>query len=125
MRGLLPATLAFWFGGVAAHPLQAQVLDCQPALPFYCANIHVGCSGKSRLATAQITLLFHSNGVEVSMGSADWLARASRHNGYIVLRPLEGGRDWIRLQRNGQFSQRIYRFGGALMTRGKCKKRER
>ena len=100
-------------------------LDCAPALPKFCANIHVGCAGRSRIETWPFRLVFNDTSVlhregfdpvhlDVTFGEQDAVFR------------LPGSRDWIRiLLSDGKdrmiFSQRICRNGQALMTRGTCR----
>ncbi len=104
-----------------AHEIMPRAMSCAPSLPQFCANIHVGCAGRSKLATSafRITIRRNQSRVEFAAGTG-WPAVATQSGGDLILRP-EGGRDWIRIQPDGTFSQRIYRKGRALMTHGKCR----
>ena len=97
-------------------------LNCTPALSKYCANIHVGCAGRSNLDTQPFTLLMAEIAAYVLPGEQPVLAGLTRDDTSAVIRP-EGTNDWVRIEHQNDtitYSQRIYRNGRALMTRGTC-----
>ncbi|MEM7745120.1 MAG: hypothetical protein AAF409_15550 [Pseudomonadota bacterium] len=100
-------------------------MDCRPALPFYCANIHIGCAGRSKLATEPFSLSFNVYAALHREGHAPVPLSVTHSDGVSVFRAFAGP-DWVRVvRREGydvfDFSQRIYRAGSALMTRGTCR----
>ena len=111
-----------------AMPAQADVavwLECRPALPFYCANIHVGCAGRSRVPTAPFTLAFADGATIHRDREVPQAASVTHSTSGTVVRP-DGSLDWIRVQvtkdkESFAFSQRIYQKGRALMTHGTCR----
>ncbi len=107
--------------GVAlAHEIAPKVLRCEPALPNFCANIHVGCAGRSKLPTVPFIAAFHPKGVHIAFDDGTgWAVDVSGNGRYTLLRH-RGSKDWVRIEKDGRFSQRIYREGGAQMTRGAC-----
>lgn len=109
-------------------PARADVavwLECRPALPFYCANIHVGCAGRSNLPTEPFTLAYASAGMIHRDGKPPRVVSVRSSATGTVFRPVDT-RDWIRVETAGKpddfaYSQRIYRNGKALMARGICR----
>jgi len=94
-----------------------------PALPKFCANIHVGCSGRSRVATSPFKVVVRRGRSHVTFpDGTGWPVNATQSGGDLILRP-ENSRNWIRIAADGRFSQRIYRNGAALMSRGICRHR--
>ena len=54
-------------------------------------------------------------------GEPAWPAHIQHSKDEMVLRPADRqSPDWIRLHKDGQFSQRTYVDGTALMSRGTC-----
>ena len=112
---------------LSAMPARADVaiwLECRPALPFFCANIHVGCAGRSKLPTEAFTLAYADAGMIHRDGKPPRMMSVQLSETSTVLR-LVGSRDWIRVETVGKqdgfaYSQRIYRNGKALMARGIC-----
>jgi len=99
-----------------------SVLQCEPALPFFCANIHIGCAGRSKVPTQAFTLEIGAPVSRAVFANDDVLESRvavsfDKDDPAVVIRD---GRDWIRLQSDGTFSHRMYRNGQALMTRGSC-----
>ena len=121
MRRLLCTSLAMVFGASApAQQAELEPLACTPALPFYCENIHVGCAGRSELATLPFRVTPTETGAEVTADGQEAVpARVARDRSGFVLR-LDSSRDWIRIEGDGRYSTRIYRDDVALMTRGAC-----
>ena len=96
------------------------LLACVPALPYFCANIHVGCAGRSRIVPRAFRVERSAGGVRILFadGSQSALSAADSAAGTILTQPGVPG--YIRLAPDGSYSQRIYRGGGALMMRGTC-----
>lgn len=101
---------------VIGGPTKAADLRCTPALPVFCANVHVGCAGRTALPTLSFTVT--DGGVAFEDGSR-WAGAASVTDSGTVYR-RENSRDWIRLDRAGAFSQRVYRKAGPVMAYGTC-----
>ena len=96
--------------------LAAVVLNCIPALPFYCANIHVGCAGRTTIATQRFTVERDI----ITFGDATiWKIRRQTDRDADILWH-KGHRDWIRVEADGRFSLRRYDSGSPMMTRGHC-----
>ena len=98
-----------------------EKLECRPALPFYCQNIHVGCAGRSKIRTPILKINLTASQAAVSSDdgqTVDMVARTAR--GDTVLFDESSG-NWIRLLANGTYAQRIHTRRGALMTRGTCR----
>lgn len=113
----------------AALRAQAVAVHCRPALPFFCANIHVACSGRTELKTFAFALKAQSGrgwiesaGAEAAGlqalyadGRVDWDPGAA----YVILRP-RGARGYIKLLANGSYSFRHYAQDTGLMSHGHC-----
>lgn len=126
----VPAGLAHAGDDPLAAALRARALavHCQPALPFFCANIHVSCSGRTELRTFAFELKAQSDrgGIESAAGSAgiqalyedgrvDWDPEAA----YVILR-ARGTRGYIKLLADGRYSFRHYAQDTGLMSHGHC-----
>jgi len=99
----------------------ATELVCVPLFPVFCANVHVSCAGRSAVETHPFTVRISRAGtvIEVEGQDAYPVSTAMSRSG-VVLRP-ELTRDWVRIDPEMNFSQRIYRGGTALMSIGTCK----
>ena len=107
---------------VSIMPAAAETLRCKPLYPVFCHNIHVGCSGRSTLATHGFSVSVSKKAVQVAFDNGDkWAAQAPKLDGERVI-SLAGSRDWIRIDRRGRFSHRIYRKNRALMALGQCER---
>ncbi len=95
---------------------QAAELRCTPSLPVFCANVHVGCSGRTNLPTHGFAIT--QAGVEFDDGGA-WLVEISVSDSGAVYRRKDA-RDWIRIAPDGAYSQRAYRERGPVMAYGLC-----
>jgi hypothetical protein len=111
-----------------AHAVEVQ---CQPALPFFCRNIHVACSGRTEVRA--FPFRFHAN------ASRGWIESKSDTSGiqklyedgrvtwgkddaYVILRP-HGREGYIRLLANGKYSFRHYSQDVGIMSHGQCHQR--
>ncbi len=115
MRG---ACLSVLFAIICLAGARATAADlrCTPTLPVFCANVHVGCAGRTKLPTLDFTAMV--DGVVFEDGSR-WSGAASvSYSGAVYRRA--GSRDWIRIDTGGAFSQRVYRDGGPMMAYGVC-----
>lgn len=104
------------FGGAAEA---GERLRCTPWLPVFCENLHVSCSGRTKVKTEAFSVSWSGNFARLSFdGGAVWEGRAEGEE--PVLRPAEG-RDWVKVRRGGgPFSHRMHRRGKALMSIGTC-----
>ena len=95
--------------------LAAALLSCVPALPFYCANIHIGCAGRTRTETEAFQI---SDQRVQFQGGEVWQIQTTPDREAEILRRIEHS-DWIRIESDGRFSLRRY-APAAMMTRGTC-----
>jgi hypothetical protein len=100
-------------------------VSCQPALPFFCGNIHVACSGLTTTRTFAFRLRV--------AGADGWIESASDigalyapgrveqdpEGAYLILRPRQGG-GYIKLLADGSYSFRHYARDAATMSYGRC-----
>lgn len=108
---LLAISLIAFTGGAEAADLR-----CIPALPVFCANVHIGCSGRTVLPTQEFSV--SPTRITFSDGSGWRVDQAVSDSGSVYRR--QGAKDWVRINPKGAFSQRIYRENGPLMTYGRC-----
>ena len=125
MRGLFSTTVGIALALVASADGWAaddNVFRCEPALPFYCGNIHIGCAGRSKLPTEPFDLTLEPPDAVVTLSDGETMRTpvvfSFRKEDAVMI--FRDDRDWIRIEPDGVYSQRIYRKGGALMTRGVC-----
>jgi hypothetical protein len=110
---------------------RAVEVDCQPALPFFCRNIHVACSGRTEVRTFPFTLRVNSSRGWIEStsdasgiwkpyenASVDW----GKDGTYVILRP-QGREGYIRLLANGKYSLRHYSQDVGIMSHGQCHQR--
>jgi hypothetical protein len=104
-------------------------VSCQPALPFFCDNIHVSCSGPSTLKAVPFKLRAVADRGSIEPASdpaglgelyrdsrVDWASDKS----YLLLRPARAN-GYIKLQADGKYSFRHYaQDAAATMSRGHC-----
>ena len=100
---------------------QVRSYDCKPLRPFFCRNIHVACSGRTRLPTApfRVSIAGDLAKVEFEGPEPSGQGRVSG-SGDLVIR-LDTNRSWIRIQPDGRYSHRVYWGNGAAMSQGTCK----
>ena len=93
---------------------------CKPALPVFCRNIHVSCSGKTTIPASPFEIFITGSSAYVAFGkSMERIGGSVTGRGDRVVR-LSQSRDWIRIQTDGRYSHRIYRDGHAAMSYGVC-----
>jgi len=131
------------FLAVAAHPVFACIepvgslvdtllargqVNCRPALPNFCRNIHAGCSGRSTIATAPFsvelkgdiaTLTYAPGKSQVADLPSSGPLEVSEDLSYALVR-LRPEADYLRIEADGRYNIRIYRRGTAYMSRGVC-----
>ena len=108
---------------------QAVAVDCEPALPFFCRNIHVACSGRTEVRTFPFRLRADSSRGWIEStsetfamqkpyedGSVDW----GKEGTYVILRP-QGREGYIKLLANGKYSFRHYVQEVGVMSHGRCR----
>lgn len=108
---------------------QAGSVACQPLLPFFCANIHVSCAGRSTLATFAFTLRATETHGSIESAAdtagmqeqyADGRVEWSRAEGYVIVRPREGN-GYVKLLADGSYIFRHYSQYAATMSIGRCR----
>jgi hypothetical protein len=116
MRALVPLLLA--------APLQALALevDCEPAHPFFCLNIHAGCAGRTEVPTVPFKLKADGERGWIVSASGEEHARAERGSDdtRVILWP-HGRRGYIRLMTDGRYSFRHYVGDTGIMSYGECR----
>lgn len=101
---------------------------CEPSDPYFCANMHVSCAGKTTVPTFPFSLRVTPTGgafeapqagaafVEQYAGSrVEW----SSDGRYVVVHPA-GSSGYIKVLRDGKYVFRHYRQAEGLMSRGTC-----
>lgn len=108
--------------------VQTGEVACQPTLPFFCSNIHVGCSGRSTIRTFSFKLRATINHGWIESKSDTTGIKKHYENGrvewgnedaYIILRP-RGRNGYIKLLANGKYSFRYYSQDVGTMSYGHC-----
>jgi hypothetical protein len=133
------AALASALGAAAADDARtANVIDalrrtgevsCQPELPFFCANLHVSCAGKTPIPTFAFRLRASgaAGSIEAAPGNEDVRApydgarlEWDEEGAYVVLRPpAKSG--YVKLLADGRYSFRHYAGHGGVMSIGRCR----
>ncbi len=110
----------FLAGLMTAGAAVADGVKCKPVLPYFCANMHIGCSGRTDLPAAGFSISFESSTARVVFESgAIWDVTIEASDSGRVFRQL-GSDNWIRIDTDGQFSLRVYSGAKALMSVGQC-----
>jgi len=113
----------------ARDPAPAVAVDCRPALPYFCANIHVSCSGRTAIRTFPFRLRVNADRGWIEPEADTAGMRALYENArvdwgekemYLILRPREGAGN-INLLANGKYSFRHYVQDGGVMSYGHCR----
>ena len=117
-RALLALCFAALFAG--ADAARSETLNCAPRFPVFCANVHVGCAGRTKLRAPGFVV--DLNGDEATVLFDDGVAASAvvtrSHSGRVLR--AAGAPWWIRIAPSGQFSQRIVTARGAAMSAGRC-----
>ena len=93
---------------------------CRPALPAFCQNIHVGCSGATNIPTSIVRITISGPIAQLDFEGSQTSARGRISQGRDLVIRIIGRRDWLRIEQDGRYSHRIYRNGGAAMSYGLC-----
>lgn len=158
IRGMLPKGRAAIFAR-AAHPLalclvvlapvalatgdaappsalaklaQTGEASCQPALPYFCGNVHVSCSGRTLLRTFPFTLRANRTrgAIESEPDPEHEVLRTPYDDSHVeweeggasvILRPRGDNNGYIKLLADGSYSFRHYTPHGAVMSIGRCR----
>ena len=107
--------------------LTAQTIDvhCAPALPHFCANIHVSCAGRTEQPTFPFRLRARGKLGAIEAAPAAIAAQYANaratwsEDGAVILRPREGP-GYIKLQTDGRYSFRHYVGEAGIMSHGRC-----
>jgi len=105
-------------------------VTCQPALHYFCRNIHVGCSGRSSIPTftfdvtvgndraslMQKTPVESPPGPPPRSGPVSW----ADDNGYAIVW-LHPTPDYLKIVADGTYSFRHHSRGTAYMSYGSCR----
>lgn len=116
---LLPTSIVA--DNMVSELLNSGTVTCQPALPYFCENIHVGCSGRSKVPASPFKITVNGDLAQITLSD---LRRAGNFNGVdddgaVVFR-LHPTQDYIKLLPSGEFNYRHYVKRGALMSYGEC-----
>jgi hypothetical protein len=103
-------------------------ITCQPAHPYFCANLHVTCLGRTTLPTFSFTLRISASGpaldapkeaqafAELYAGSQlDW----SPDGLYLIISPVHAA-GYIKLFQDGKYVFRYYPQHEGVMSLGSC-----
>jgi hypothetical protein len=108
---------------------QAGEISCQPALPVFCANIHVACSGPTdrkafpfrlRASRTQGSLETDADTAGVAEQYANGRVEWDGAKAYVIVRPREAN-GYVKLLADGTYSFRHYSRHAATMSRGHCR----
>ena len=105
---------------LAAMPAAAETYRCDPALPFYCANIHIGCAGRSRRPGEAFVLRIDGELASARFVSGQEVELSVHRDARAAVLRDRTSPDWIRLSPDGTFVHRIQSLNPALMMRGRC-----
>lgn len=108
--------------GAAAAPL---AVTCEPALPTFCANIHVSCSGRTEVPTFAFRLHAQDERGWIETGAHAVReqyrdARVHWSEDAVILRPRQGA-GYIKLRADGRYSFRLYERHEGIMSYGHCR----
>lgn len=103
-------------------------VSCQPAMPVFCSNIHVSCSGPSatkafpfklRATSTRGSLESKSDAAgmteQFESGRVEW----GNENGYVILYSHQTN-GYVKMLADGRYSFRHYSQYAATMSRGHC-----
>jgi len=97
-----------------------QTYTCRPALPVFCRNVHVGCSGRTKIPTAEIEVVLTGTTAQLNFADRATVVSGQITKGDDLVINLADDRAWIRIQADGRYSHRIYPDGKAAMSYGIC-----
>lgn len=105
-------------------------LHCVPALRYFCANVHIGCAGRSKERSFNFTLQVYKERARIVPAAAAaqqrWQGRLTGqatfepNDGFVVMRlgPLS---EYLKVTDEGRFNMRQRDRGRTLMTYGRCR----
>lgn len=111
LAGMLPSATARADGAA---------FTCRPALPFFCRNVHVSCSGVTAIRTSVFKVQVFAEDASVHFAGKPSPDAAGISRGKDLIIRLTGTKDWIRIEPGNRYSHRIYRGGRAAMSYGVC-----
>ena len=101
---------------------------CEPSVPYFCANLHVSCAGRTSAPTFSFSLRITPTGGALGApasaqafveayagGSVDW----SSDGQHVIVRPAQS-RGYIKLFRDGSYVFRHYPRDEGVMSLGSC-----
>ena len=108
----------------------AQLWMCQPALPVFCKNMHVGCSGHTKLPTARIQVHIQAGRARLLRADPDQplsrmapvagnVTRDASRDSYTLIR-FESPNGYLKILPDGTFSFRTYIAHQGAMAVGVC-----
>ena len=93
---------------------------CDPALPVFCGNTHVGCAGKTTIPTVSFDLTAGGSTVDIDFDDGTHIRQLPvKYGNGGTIRFANG--DWIHIGADLHYSHRIYRKGRAAMSHGVCR----
>jgi hypothetical protein len=103
-------------------------ITCRPADPFFCANVHVSCVGRTTVATFPFALRIAPTGAaleappgaegfveQYSAAQVDWDAEGLS----VIVRPARSN-GYIKLFQDGRYVFRHYPQAEGVMSLGRC-----
>lgn len=113
---------------VTAELARSGTVACQPTLRYFCENIHIGCTGRSTIATFSFVVAIKDNQAWLETISGNSLPLVPPRSGpikwaidyaYAIVR-LQPTPDYVKLLSDGAYIFRHYSGGTAYMSYGKC-----
>jgi hypothetical protein len=107
---------------------QGAELSCQPALPYFCENVHVRCVGLTTVAASPFKLRVAAGSPTVALviddenqaryqdAEVEWAEDGS----YLLLSPRSAN-GYVKLLADGKYIFRHYIQGRGVMSLGHCK----
>lgn len=119
------ARLVLLFAVCTSAGAAPLAVDCAPALPYFCANVHVSCSGRTDVPTFAFRLHAKDDRGWIEAESHAIReqyrdARVDRDEDTVILRSRRGG-GYIRLLASGKYSFRHYAGDAGIMSYGHCR----
>lgn len=103
-------------------------IACQPAIPYFCANVHVSCTGRTSVPTFPFRLRVTPAGVALDGPAAaeifveqysDAQVEWSNDGQYVILSPARS-RGYIKIFHDGRYVFRHYQHNEGFMSLGLC-----
>lgn len=113
---------------VVAKLLDTGSVRCQPSLRYFCANIHVGCAGRTKKKTFAFRMRVTSRrgwiepagqlANDPHLSTATLVTNADSTH---VILPLSDNGGYVKLGSGGRYSFRFYIRGAGVMSYGNCR----